>query len=367
MLRTLAVLALVACAAEPSPSQPTQGGGDYVSPFDPELGERLQAALDAAREQIGAPGATLAVSVPGEGIWVGGSGLSDQAQGVAMDPEERLRIGSITKTYVSAVAVQMADEGLWSLDDPISVWLDGLPPDVQPITLRLLLSHTSGIVNTADLLELIAHFTEPWSAREIVDVALEEELLFEPGTGYSYSNTNFMLLGLAIESATGETLATQVRARLLEPNGLEHTFLEGDEPIEGTMSLGYLGGTEVTDSMEIVWSWATGHMVASASDLVRWNAALLRSDVHKRATLEMVTSPTVLPDGTVVGYGLGISLHDRGGEPAIGHTGSTMGFQSDMFCRASDSELCVAALCNDFGSEASVIAQAAWDELPTTD
>jgi len=210
---------------------------------EPELATALQTALDESREAAGIIGVTMAVITPEQGIWLGASGVSDSRTGTPMAPENLLLIGSITKTFVSALILQLAEEGKLTLEDSIEQWFPGLVPNGENITIHQLLNHTSGIfdfLSHEDYYMLVgSDLNKIWDPKEIVALATSKEPYFEPGAGFMYSNTNYILLGMIVESATGSTLANELRSRLLEPLKLEHTYLAGYEDVPGGTPHGY--------------------------------------------------------------------------------------------------------------------------------
>ncbi len=327
--------------------------------FDAHLAAQLQEALEVSRLAADAPGASQAVVVPGEGRGYGVDGDADMEADVAVRADDLFRIGAITKTYTAAVVLQLHDEGLLHVDDPLEQWVPGVF-EGEGITLRHLLGHTSGIFNYTDDPAFTLALDEYHPPEELVEFAVEHGLQFAPGTAYSYSNTNYILLGMVTAEATGDGWASQVRLRLLEPLGLEATFIEGEEEIPGGTVRGHLGGLEATDTIDMSLAWAAGCVVADSDDMLTWIDALLVGEALSDDARELLLTPGQLDDGTSTPYGLGVRIYPSEPGTWIGHTGSTMGFQSDLF--ALDG-VAVATLLNDFLSEASDVSGAAWNVL----
>jgi len=360
LLCALALMAWTGCPTEEPPPD---------TEFDPELAAALQEALDLNRGAIHAPGATLAVRVPGQPDWATASGEADLDTPVAAAPEHRFRIGSITKSYVTAVVLQLVDEGQLELDAPLSAVLPDAP-HADAVTLRQLLQHTAGYEDFVDDLDFLAVMDEPHTPDELLDFVRDLPLLFEPGTGYEYSNTHFVLAGMAIEQVTGTDYAVQVHQRLLAPLALTSTFLPSDDGVPPQMARGYLGDessfTDVTEGIHGSNPWASGEMIADAHDLVRWGAALYGGEVLPAPLQEQMLTEAVLPGGATTGYGLGCYLEDQGGVPTAGHSGSTLGFQSRLrYHEGADGPIVTATLVNNFFAEADEIDAAVWDILLT--
>jgi D-alanyl-D-alanine carboxypeptidase len=270
------------------------------------------AALEAARAYGGAYGVTFAAVRDGDVLWSGAAGrYRDGATG--LNGADSLVIGSVTKTYVSAAVLQLVEEGRLSLTDSVRQYLPGeaaVPPD---ITIRQLLSHTSGLAdvfNDTTKTGLETHPEHAWSASEVM--ATVHAPWYRPGEGYAYANTNYYLLGLVIEQITGATLAEELDRRFFTPLGLDSTeVLKGD--------------STARDTLEPAWAtifWASGAMSASAADLARWGDALYGDGLLSEAT----RTEMLKVNGAAFGiegenYGLGVQRIDVPGATGYGHTG----------------------------------------------
>lgn len=322
---------------------------------DAALARTLQDTLDDGRRALGFAGVTLAVQVPGQPTWAGSSGLANVDSAVTVDVTDRFRIGSITKTFVTATAVRLASQGVVRLDEPVSTWLDWLERGDR-ITLRLLLSHRTGIVDYTDTGAFIGALDDPWTPREIIDLCLESAPLFEVDADHRYSNTNFYVAALVLEEATGRSIHDLVREHTLTPLALDQTYLEGPESLPGGIVSGYLNGAPMAQ-LDPSWHWAAGGMVSTVGDLMVWGDALLAGDFLTDAERDAMWTRETTAAGALADYGLGLRFETTPCGDVVGHTGSTMGFQSDLFL--SDRGILVAVLANDFVYEASDIAYAA--------
>jgi D-alanyl-D-alanine carboxypeptidase len=185
----------------------TTGGSGRASKAD------LDAALKKSFRESDAPGVVAAVQTP-QYTWVGALGVADRASGKPMTPEVHHRIGSVTKTFTATMLLQAADKGLLSLDDTIDRYVKGVP-NGDKITLRQMSDMTSGIASYTEdkqwAKEFLSDPTRVWKPEELAQIGIKESPLFEPGTEWYYSNTNYMLLGLVLEQVTGKPIGDLYR------------------------------------------------------------------------------------------------------------------------------------------------------------
>ena len=304
----------------------------------------LQQQLDGVVE-AGAPGVVGLVRT-GERTWQGASGLGDLGAKRSARAGDRFRIGSVTKSFVATVVLQLVGEGRLRLVDNLERWLPGLVPGGEQITVRQLLNHTSGLYNyTDDLPEPPRRFRP----RELVAIATGHKPLFAPGTEFSYSNTNYILAGMLVERVTGDRLAAQLQRRIFRPLGLDDTELPTtQERIAGPHARGYSPpdeGWRVTDGparlvdvteMDTSWAWAAGAMVSTTADLARFYQALLGSQLLAPELLkQMRTTVDASQPGRGMRYGLGLEVLRPGcGTELWGHTGSLEGYGTTAFSTA---------------------------------
>ena len=304
---------------------------------------------------------TAAVRVPDLGTWLGATGLASLESGDEMTIDSRLRIGSITKTFVAAVMLQLEVEGALALDDSVDRWVPELELD-DDITIEMLLNHTSGIFNFTDDSDFLGLSRVDTAPEEVIEWALGHGAVHSPGASWSYSNTGFFVAGLVLEAAEGAPLHEILRARLFEPLGLEDTFLQDFEEIPGGIVEGYVGGVLSTDLIHMSWAWAAGGLVSTSDDLCRWAAALFGGDVLPSGVVERMVMP--VESSLVAGedYGLGIQRLLRQGLYVAGHTGSTMGFRDELFYDL-DSGVCVSVQANDFLAVPRRAANPLWERV----
>lgn len=306
---------------------------------------QLQQVLDQQRTTLHIPGAGAAVIFPDGSIWKSGSGYSKLFAQTLATPKTPFVVGSITKTFITAAIMQLAEEGKLSIDDPLSNWLPDYPR-APAMTLRELLGHTSGVYNyfeypTYNQRVFKTDKGHYWTPQEILDNFVGSPY-FAPGTGFHYSNTGFILLGLVIQGATGQSVGAVLKQRFFVPLGLRHTFFQGAAAPPSSSAYGYLYNSGVwhewsdatnyrpTISAASV-AWSAGGIVSSARDVAKWAAALYGGHVVSAAHLTQMEDYTYAPasKGT---YGLGTwSRVDKNGVRMYGHTGSLRGFDAGMW------------------------------------
>ncbi|MEV6826854.1 serine hydrolase domain-containing protein [Amycolatopsis sp. NPDC051102] len=293
----------------------------------------LQKSLDALTAQDGVPGAAAVVQ-DGRRTEVTRSGTGDVATGKPFPRNGSFRAGSVTKTFVATVVLQLVADGRVRLDAPVARYLPGLLPD-QRITVRQLLQHTSGLYNYTDDFDR----TDPEALRhrgaepaELVAMALKHPALFPPGTSWSYSNTNYIVAGMLVERVTGHALAAEIAHRITGPLGLRDTYLprRGDEKLPAPHAIGYLpaGGKLVDFSdFDATIAGAAGGLVSTPADLDRFYGALLAGRLLRPAELAEMRR-TVPADLGIpgAGYGLGLGSIPVSCGVLWGHEGGIPGF-----------------------------------------
>jgi D-alanyl-D-alanine carboxypeptidase len=262
------------------------------------------------------------------------SGNENVATRRPLRPRDRFRVGSVTKTFVATVVLQLAGEGRLALDDPIERWLPGLVPGGANITIRQLLNHTSGLGDYADdafVRRVLDDRGRVWAPGELVAIGTSHAPLFAPGAGLAYSSTGYIALGLIVEAASGHPLATELRRRIFAPLHLRATSLDAKPRIAGRHAHGYTryhGGRRPLDISDIgqSFAWAAGAVVSNTHDLAHFYRALLRGRLL-RADLLAAMRTTVPAAGQQWGLGLIETPHRCGA--SWGHGGETLGYETN--------------------------------------
>jgi D-alanyl-D-alanine carboxypeptidase len=349
---------LVSACGERSPTTPSSSkpGGSPAGGQRPVV-ERLQRTLDRVRREQEIPGAAAAVVIPGEGVWVGASGVADVRTREPVRAETLFEVASVTKTFVAALVLRLAEDGVLGLDDRLSRWVPEFP-NSRRITLRELLNHTAGTDDfVTDGRFLAAQrrrgLAAAWTPQQLVRYVPEP--LAKPGERWNYSNTNYLLLGLVIERATHSTMGRELHRRLLPRSTFDRIVFQGEERPRGAVAVGYMdldGDPELESTLnnpyvpsisEATIAWASGNLLASAEDLARAGDRLFRGDLlGARSRREMTDWVKALDPRE---YGLGLGRDELAGEEVWGHSGDIVGFHADLWY-VPGSEVTVAAVIN---------------------
>lgn len=347
-------------------------GGAIAPP--PERAAALCAALDEYLASAHVPGAVLATRFPDGSTHACAGGSASIADGTVMRTGDRFRIGSVSKTFVAATVLLLAEDGLVSLEDPLSRWVTGFSSDP---TLAQMLNHTSGLGEYLfdDALQSTLH--EPHDASELLDLARSKPIARLPGERFEYSNTNYLAMSSVIEAATGVPWQRVVRERLLDPLGLEDTFVYGFEETPAFAAGHEWDGaayTDVTLAMHPTVASSAGCFVSSAPDLLRWTEALYGGRVLSESSLAAMNDLYRVPhahdggvyEGAFIGLGNFIETDDTFGE-VWGHAGGLPGFGTNMrYLEREDRVLVVLVNGTDAAADPNPIealTAAAWTAL----
>ena len=314
-------------------------------PLDETRAPDMQAGLDSLVDQ-GVPGAILFVRDGGRTSRLA-SGLGDIATSTPMQPGDRFRIASITKSYTATVVLQLVGKGKLHLEDSVERWLPGLVPNGDGITLHHVLSHTSGLFDYERDPRVIApylagDFGHYWAPRQLVEIAVSHEPLFAPGETASavYSNTNYVIAGLIVEAVTGNTIGSELERRIFRPLGLRASSYPTTPEIEGAHAHGYMlvGPPPLVDVTGISPSLspASGAIVSDGRDVADFYRALLAGRLLEPSLLRAMK--TTLPEADAEDprwrYGLGLRRFTTTCGHAWGHTGAFPGYLTFAYSSA---------------------------------
>jgi D-alanyl-D-alanine carboxypeptidase len=361
--RSTVLLALEAAQVHP----------DKPSTTTAEMARKITAALGAGRPELqkaieevvdaGFVGVSLRVRDE-RGEWAGSAGAAELGGAVRPPVDGHVRIGSNTKTFTATVVLQLVAEGRIGLDEPAAGYLPGFGLD-ERITVRMLLQHTSGVFNfTGDYYpefvpgivwsgqEWVENRFRTYRPEELVELALSKPARFAPGTGWSYSNTNYVLARLLIEKVTGRTFAEEMRRLILEPLGLSGTVVPDDSPeIPEPYAHAYYryedaGEEKTVDVTRQNPSWIStgGDMISTTQDLHTFISALLSGRLLPAPLLAEMCAPhpTGIPN---MDYGLGVFVMTTDdGHTLITHNGAAVGHAALMYSTPDGSKTLTAAL-----------------------
>jgi len=330
----------------------------------PDVAQGLTAQVDtvmAAWAKPGSPGCAVGVVRDGGLVFARGYGQADLEHGVPISPESVFDIASTSKQFTAATIVLLAQEGKLSLDDDIRRFVPELPRYEEPITIRHLLHHTSGLRDYTDLMALAGWQMEDWTTAEqaLATIVRQKELNFRPGAQYLYSNTGFFLLSVIAARAGGKPFPDLARERIFEPLGMASTHFHADHrlPVR-SRAVGYApregGGWGI--SMSDWEQTGDGSVLTTIEDLARWVRNLDDPNVGGKALVDELQRKGRLASGEEIDYALGLRHATYRGLATVGHTGSWAGYRSSVL-RFPSERTAVIVLCNAETAEAGTIAR----------
>jgi D-alanyl-D-alanine carboxypeptidase len=373
---------ILAPADSPSPVATPAPSGWPVPPgpiLDPtaQLHARLQATLDRMRAKLAIPGASVTILFPNGTSWTGVSGYAVVATRTAVEPTTAFAFASMSKTFTSAVILELVTAGRLRLTDSAASFLPKLAkPLDRRITIAMLLDHTSGLqdyfLNPKIDGPLQAQPSRTWTTDDALAYVLKP--YFPPGRGYHYSNTNYLLLGLIAERVTGQSLDVAIRKRLLDPTGLQSIWYQAAERPVAPLAHGYrLRGTKlnikpvdladgsgIAPFRSVVTAAAgAGSLAGTSADLARWARHLYSGDVLGRDGSALLLSgfSSTAAYKPSVAYGYGVQAVVVDGHPSFGHSGRLLGFRGVVRHFPVDG-LTIAILTNQNRADPGLIVRA---------
>ncbi len=332
---------------------------ESVAQVNPDLQLRLDKTLDSMRIRIKSAALSGGMVLPDGNVWTSASGMASQNPVTQARPDQLLLIGSVTKTIISAAILNLAQNGQLALNDKISKWIEPLPHIDTNITITHLLRHQSGIYDILESqalnLEMITHQDVVFSPWDIINRYLQAPL-FAPGAQWSYSNTNYFLLGIIIEKVTGQTYYQYIRSQFLDAHQLTSFAIPAFENMEGEVCHVWLdlNGDQLTEDAHDFYSnyialnsvaGAAGGYYANSSDLARWIYKFMRGEIVNAAWVaeaQKTVYASGVPNGT---YGLGLMKKSFLGFTGFGH-GGDLGYSASAWY-FPEKEVSIAVLNND--------------------
>lgn len=358
LLALLLILGHIPVAAGPRRRTVPHPGAPAVAPEAITTAARQSAEAAIAS---GVPAVQIAVSHGGHVIYAQAFGMSDRETATAATPRSVMQIGSLTKQFTAALILRLAERGALTLDDRIEKYVPELELGGAAITLRHLLTHTSGVKGLPlDPFSLVTR-------EQVIKNINGQPLEFPPGSKYSYSNYGYRLLGYAIESITGRSFADLVHGEFVLPLGLIDTGVCGTYSLPLPEGYGFVQGTwKQMPPLHMSAPFAAGSICSTASDLARWSYLLANGRVILPASYTAMTTPS-----PVAPYGLGLGLMTLQGYPGVSHAGAIDGFLGFLLY-LPDKDIGVAVLTNAYPVPADssqiigiAVAKAALSSLET--
>ena len=294
-------------------------------PPQPDSASRIDTLM---QDYAGAvPGASVLVLRDGVPVFRRAYGLADLEQHVAATPATNYRLASMTKQFTAAAVLALTDDGRLSLADPVRKWLPSLPPATDGITIRHLLTHTSGLIDYEDLIP-------PATTQQLHDADVlrllesQNRLYFAPGSSYRYSNTGYSLLALIVARASGENFASFLRTRIFLPLGMRDSIAyEAGVSDVPHRAFGYSyehSAWRRTDQSVTSAVLGDGGVYSSIDDLAKWDAALYDDRLLSARSLALAFTPATATDDPAVRYGFGWRISGE----TLWHSGETVGFRN---------------------------------------
>jgi len=329
-------------------------------PADPQLAGRIDSIASAALASTGVPSASVAVVRHGEIVYAHAYGSAKLNPNVAATPDMRYGIGSISKQLTAATVLLLQQDGKLSLDDHVSRFVPGLTRGNE-VTIRELLSHTSGYQDFWPQDYVPPLMEKPISPQGILDRWAKQPLDFDPGTRWQYSNTNFVIAAMIVQKASGVPFFQFLQSRILDPLGMKSAIDFDAKGPSSVQPIGYmryaLGPLRPATSTGPGWMHGAGELAMTASDLARWDIAMIKQSLLAPQSYKAMETTVLLRNGVSSGYGLGVDVGMMGGHRMIAHNGEVAGFTADNLVFPDDSVAVVVLTNQDAAPADGVIAE----------
>ncbi len=333
-----------------------------VDTIDPAIKSKIDRIAAQVLDQTGVPSASVAIVKGGKLVYTHAYGQGRLQPPTPATPEMRYSIGSISKQFTAAAILILQQQGKLSLDDPIGNYVPGLTQG-NIVTIREILSHTSGYQDFWPEDYVMTPMLKPETAQQILDTWAKKPLDFEPGTQWQYSNTNYVVAGEIVEKVSGQKLMDFLTEHIFRPLGMKSVWNSDQKQLTQADATGYhryaLGPLRVAPKEGRGWMFAAGELAMTAHDLALWDESLIAETILKPESYKEMFTEVKLKDGKGTHYGLGVEVVDRDGHRSIDHSGEVSGFVSDNEVLV-DNGAAVAVLTNQMAANAaSAIARLA--------
>ena len=329
-----------------------------VETLDAATRARIDTIAADVLKQRGVPSASLAVVKGGKLAYTHAYGLAHLDPDVTAKPEMRYSIGSVSKQFTAAAIMILQEQGKLKLDDAVGKYVPGLMRGDE-VTIRQILSHTSGYQDYWPEDYLMTPMMQPETAQQIIDTWAKKPLDFEPGTKWQYSNTNYVIAGLIVEKVSGEKLMDFLGEHIFRPLKMTSVWNSDETKLTSPDATPYvraaLGPLRLAPKEGRGWMFAAGELAMTAHDLALWDESIIAGSVLKPESYQEMFTEVKLKDGSGTHYGLGVEVSTENGRRTIEHSGEVTGFVSDNAVLPDDG-VAVAVLTNHMAGGASEIA-----------
>ena len=351
-MRHSKILILVfALSATPAVNAQTQLPADVTEKIDKLVTDTLA--------RTGVPSASIAVVKDGQIAYVKAYGDARVEPKTPATTSMRYSIGSVSKQFTAAAILLLQEQGKLSLDDKVAKYIPDLTR-ANEVTIRQLLSHTSGYQDYWPQDYVMRPMLEPTTARKIMDAWARKPLDFAPGTKWQYSNTNYVVAGVIIEKVSGMPLMQFLQTRVFKPLGMTSVTDIDQDRLGDTDPTGYmryaLGPLRVAPKEGKGWLFAAGELAMPAQDLARWDISIIDQKLLKPASYRALGTDVHLENGLATQYGLGVSVNSQAGRRALSHGGEVSGFTAQNVVFPDDRAAIVVLVNQDAAGAAGPIA-----------
>jgi D-alanyl-D-alanine carboxypeptidase len=340
---------------------PMWAAAQTVDTIDPALRSQIDRIAAGVMEQHGVPSASVAVVKGGKLVYTQAYGKAHIDPDKAATPDMRYSVGSISKQFTAAAILFLQQDGKLSLDDPVGKYVSGLTRGDE-VTIRQILSHTSGYQDYWPEDYLMTPMMKPAGTQQIIDTWAKKPLDFEPGTQWQYSNTNYVIAGMIVEKVSGEKLMDYLGKHIFRPLGMKSVWNSDEEKLTSTDATPYiraaLGPLRPAPKEGRGWMFAAGELAMTAHDLALWDESLIARSLLSSESYKKMFTEVKLRDGKGTHYGLGVEVVKLDERLDISHGGEVTGFVSDNEVLVDDG-VAVAVLTNHMGDGAGDIARLA--------
>ncbi len=341
---------------------PLTSNAQTVNTIAPDLRGRIDRIATQVLEQTGVPSASVAVVQHGKLVYTHAYGSAHLQPPIPATPEMRYSIGSISKQFTATAILLLQEQGKLSIDDPVGKYLPGLTRGDE-VTIRQILSHTSGYQDYWPEDYVMTTMLHPETAQQIIDKWGKKPLDFEPGTQWQYSNTNFVIAGAIVEKVTGAPYFDFLAEHIFHPLNMKSVWNSDQAKLTQVDATPYyrhaLGPLRVAPKEGLGWMFAAGELAMTPHDLALWDESLHAQSILKPESYAQMFTEIKLKDGKGTHYGLGVEVRDYNGHRMIEHSGEVSGFVSDNEVLVDDGVAVVVLTNQDAVGAASSIARLA--------
>ena len=324
-----------------------------------DLIEKIDKVATDTLARTGVPSASIAVVKDGQIAYVKAYGDARLEPKTPATPQMRYSIGSISKQFTAAAILLLQEQGKLSLDDKVGRYVPDLTR-ANEITIRQLLSHTSGYQDYWPQDYVMPGMLKPTDAQQIMNTWAKKPLDFDPGTKWQYSNTNYVIAGVIVEKVAKMPLLQLLQQRVFNPLGIKSTFDTDSGPLTANDPRGYLrfalGPLRPAPKEGKGWMFAAGELAMTAEDLAKWDVSVINRTVLKPASYREMETDVLLKNGLDTHYGLGVDVNQQGGHRAISHGGEVSGFTATNTIFPDDRAAVVVLTNQDAASASGAIA-----------